>query len=310
MRRKLPGLFALLLLGSGTARAGDDPVPALFGILRGGALAPGWSLAGKLEAFRGEGIYDYMDGAGEIPRACGFVALAAAPFRHQGGLEVTAEVLRMSSDADAFGISSLWRDPAARKVALTHRACLRGGELFSWRGAYAIAIREPRTGRLTADPAIALARALERRIAAAGALPSLLRCLPRRGCVEGSARYFHGKYALDTLWFRSDNVLRLGADTSVALADYSRPKGRAGVVSYPTKRRADEALEGWRRALGAARGANGAWLVDTREQHLGAFAAGSRIGIIFSAPDRASRQSLLDAVRAGVASPGPAWSDG
>lgn len=244
-RRAAPWLAILLATAPVSA---DNPRPAMVRILNAGWSEP-WRRLGPIEFYRGSEIYEYMDGAGEIPLACGYQDLATARFVDDDGRIVTAELYRMASPADAFGLWSFHAPSEGSEVAFAHPARVGGGTLCAWKGAYAIRLLADQPEGVPDQRLVLLGGRLEAAVGELGAPPELLSALPEAGRIPGSQRYFHGKFALDTIWFRADDLLGLAAGADVVAARYADPPGLVIVARYPTARAAAEAHARWARAF-------------------------------------------------------------
>ncbi|MCC7491249.1 MAG: hypothetical protein IT204_02830 [Fimbriimonadaceae bacterium] len=252
-------------------------------------------LAAPVESYTGEQIYDYMDGAGELPRACGYRSLAVGLLT-DGRRKLTVELFASGRDAEAFGIYSLRRQPGEEIVVLTHRARHVAGELAGWRGSYTWVLSSAAEPVHRRDELRALAQRLEAALPAAGDLPDLLRHLPRAGLLADSARFFHGKFALDTVWFRPANLLGLPLPTDaeplpvdVVAASYERPAGSLLVARYPTADLATAALARWQAAA------------EPDERGL---VRDCLLGLVVECADPTA---LLAALRERLANPGEPW---
>ena len=127
----------------------------------------GWDLQKGVKRYDEEGIFKYMDGAGEVYRLYGFRVLTVARCARSGQPEITIELFDMGTSEDAFGV-------------FTHSA--EGDSAGVGQGSYA--------------------------------KPGLVKCLPRKGLVKGSVRFFHRRESLDCHQYLSDsNLLALDSKT-------------------------------------------------------------------------------------------------
>jgi len=287
------GLLAALTL------AAPEPAERVLAV----AFATGpWRFDGPVEVFTGDQIYEYMDGAGELPVACGYQRLAVARLLDAGGRKFTVELFQCGTSAEAFGVYSLRRQPGEAIVRLTHRARHVEGELCGWRGSHAWVVASQAQPAPNRDDLVALARQLETRIPDQGTLPALLARLPVAEIKPDSARFFHGKFALDTLWFRRDNLLGLPlpddaqpVKVDAVAARYHQPAGQLILVSYPRAELAAQAHARWS---------------DARGEHEAALLADKLLGLVVQTADAAGAATLAERLRATMAKPGEAWTAG
>ncbi len=269
--------------------------PAPEAVLQAAFADGAWRPSGAPRIITGTDIYEYMDGAGELPLACGYRRLVVQALRHGDGRQLTVELYACANSADAYGIYSLRRQPGEEIVALSHRARYVEGELAGWRGVYTFVLSTAARTQVSRDELAALARRVEAQIGDAGALPDLLRYLPAEGRVPDSGRYFHGKFALDTVWFQRDNVLSVGERTETVAARYEQPAAGALVTAYATADEAQVALAQWAKSRSAGEAA---------------VAVGSRLGLVFDAADAGAAETLSARLRRSLADPGPVWTEG
>jgi hypothetical protein len=239
------GFCALCLLAVGALPVrGQD----LTGLLPTAAQGKGWTPKGAPKRLTGEQIYDYMDGAGEIPLACGYQTLAVAEYVGKSGTVITIELYDMGDSANAFGLYSMKRLPTGRVVTTmgSHAAPVQAqagfNELLCHKGRYTVLLFGDASGKVKDADLLALGTTLVAGIKEASAPPDLLRSLPQEGYVARTAKYFHGKAAMDTVKFVREDVFRLKARPEVAVATYANPPGKLMVIRYGSATEAAQAL--------------------------------------------------------------------
>jgi len=298
IRRGVLLATAVVALGLAACRPAAEDAPALpepaatpaaapapVDILRGGVATAGWKLAGEPEVFEGEGIYEYMNGEGEIPVACGYHSLATADLTCPAQAGARIELFAMGNSANAFGLYSLRREPADERLDLTHPAVIAPGQLIGWKGAYTYIVRADDPEALEEDTLQVLAKGIEQQIAEPGELPELLRRLPSEGLLAGSSRYFHGKFALDTIWFEPHNVLQVSALTEGAAAEYTTPAGQVLLIDYPPQAKPESALAAWSKLHGATDDGSGHWLSSDGKS--GAMLLDGRVAVVMECATKA-----------------------
>ncbi|MGQ9525135.1 MAG: DUF6599 family protein [Armatimonadota bacterium] len=275
---------ALLCTLTAAAVAREPRVPA------------GWRQAQPVRTISGDEIYDYMDGAGEIPKACGYRSLKVFTYTGPAGTQVTVEMYDMGSSANAFGLYSMKRGPDSRTIRLDHRAAFGHSDLVLWKDRHTFIIFSEGQKRASEATLIAFARAFSMQVPGRGQLPDLLRYLPRNGYVENSVKFFHGKPALDTIKFLPKDVFGLRAFPEAAVAQYARPRGTAMVIRYPSVDAASDAETRCRRMLEA----RGTQVVRY----------GRMLGAVWGAPSTSAAAQLLRRVANTLRKPGPVWREG
>jgi len=293
--------------GPGPAAAPTTTVTGPADSLRQGVSAAGWKLAAEAEVWEGEQIYDYMNGEGEIPVACGYQSLATADITGPSDVGARIELFQMGSDANAFGLYSLRREPADERVALTHPAVLAPGQLIGWKGEYTYVVRADDPSQVEDDTLQVLAKGLEQQIAEPGELPELLRRLPTEGLVPGSSRYFHGKFALDTIWFESENVLQVSNLTDGAAASYSAPEGTLLLIAYPPQAKPEAALDAWSKLANAKDDGAGHWLAADGQS--GAMLIDGRLALALDCRAKDDVVTLLERLKASAGDAAQGWPE-
>ncbi|HET6384624.1 MAG TPA: DUF6599 family protein [Armatimonadota bacterium] len=282
------GVFGQTLRLTDTAVAGVQRLLARTGNLKG------WRRRGPPRLFTGDRVFDYMDGAGEIPKACGYRALGVEQFAAPGGAVVTAEVYDMGTPANAFGLVSMKRDPKARHIELDHRAEAGTGELVLWKGRFTFILYSDKLRGIKAEQLLPLARSMTSAIRERGALPDLLQYLPHAGYVQNSVKYFHTKPALDTIRFTEDGSFQLTPSTEAAAASYAGGVSLV-VIRYPTAGAAGAAL----RALPPA----------PRRRPLFVVGHDRLIGAAWDRTDGRAARKMLDKLHSLLLKPGSPWPD-
>ncbi|MGC8834985.1 MAG: DUF6599 family protein, partial [Armatimonadota bacterium] len=101
---------------------------------------PGWRQVGQVRSISGDQIFDYMNGAGEIPKACRYRSLKVFNYAGPADVKITVEVYDMGTSADAFGLYSMKREPESRIIRLGNRAALGYSDLVFWKDRYTFII--------------------------------------------------------------------------------------------------------------------------------------------------------------------------
>jgi hypothetical protein len=277
----------------------------------------GWRLQGQPKLFPGPRVFDYMDGAGEIPRSYGLSQLGSVLYR-KGTVTLEAAIFDMKSPAGAYGYASirgfLDRSPTGkdRTVLLDHPARLnpRIGILTFWKGHYTV-ILQPQEGKPDDAALVAFAKLLSRRLPGGGGPPSLLRFLPTAGAQPGTARYVRGHAAFDaSLVFSAQDALG-AANGAEAVAEEAQLPGAVAtlaVVKYSDATAARAAFEGFRGLLKEHNADFSPGATATRytafspkEKGAGALLDGNRLALVlFAGGPKGTATNVMPAVRVGL----------
>lgn len=217
------GLAAALAWGAGTAP------PPQASLLPGKDGAGAWAPAAPAEVYERDGLFGYIDGGAEIFLQYGFERLELGRYALPAAgtaREITCEIYRMGSAAEAFGIFSVKREGSeGTSASLPSPNIFDSGQASFVRGPYYVNI----LGTETSAPDMgAFARAVAARIPAAGAdpLPALAR-LPRENFRPRTERFLQGELAAqaesDLL---ADPLWRFAGGTTAVSARYGEPPAR------------------------------------------------------------------------------------
>jgi hypothetical protein len=257
--------------------------------------AAGWKWDRKVETFKGESLYNYIDGAAEVYLAYNFQKVTARRYVKAGQPDIVAEVYRMGSSEDAYGVFFLeQQDPEA---GIGQGSEFGGSLLRFWKGRYFAAVLGNGTGKELGEAVLILGRELARGIQETGDPPWLLGCLPEAAKLPPADRicFVRSHVLLNRCFFLShQNILRLGRDVQAVIARYLQGKQKVCLllVRYPTAARARGAYASFRSAYlpeagpsPAVRTEDGAW---TRAELLKNF-----IVIVFGARDSAEAEQWV-----------------
>jgi hypothetical protein len=255
--------------------------------------AAGWSAADEGNLYDKEGIFRYMDGAGEVYLSYAYRKLFVREFAKDGQDNITVELFDMGTPADAFGVFT--RGRIGGPAGVGQGSAYDTGYLLFWKDKYFGSIYTFRETDDSKTAIMTLGRAIAEAIPVEGDLPDILALLPEKGMVPDTARYFHLHTCLNHHYFLSDeNILGLGKETEAALVDYREGDKTCLLllVRYPDKARAESAYESFMsnylpegKETGMAELENGKWT--------GAVRSGSYIAVVFDAMDATQTGELL-----------------
>jgi hypothetical protein len=259
------------------------------------ADAGGWKWDREETAFAGESLYNYIDGAAEVYLAYNFQRVSVRRYVRAGHPDIIADVYRMGSAEDAFGVFSLeQQDPEA---GIGQGSEFGGSLLRFWKGRYFVAILGNGAGKELEEAVLSLGRELAKGIKETGDPPRLLRCLPESSQPATADRvcFVRSYVLLNRCFFIShQNLLLLANDVQALLARSFLGKNtlRLLLVRYPTAARARAAYAKFRSAYlpeagpsPAVRTEDGAW---TRAELFNNF-----IVIVFGAGDPAEAEQWV-----------------
>ncbi len=280
---------------------------------------PGWTLKVPPKRFAENQLFEYMDGAAEIPKSYTFRALASSKYQ-KGDTVLEVAVFDMGTATDAYGYYSarvfLERSPRSKErlVALDHPAHLYAavGVLTFWKDRYTV-ILQPDSGKPDEASLLQFAHAVSAKIAVKGDPPALLRRLPVANRIANSARFVRGKAAFDSLLlFLTKDTFGIAKSGETVAAEYTLSGGPATLMllHYPDSAAARAGYAAYRQlvttqkavfATGA--GPSGAFVATaSKEKGTGAVSSGSYLCVVTGAKDTRAVETglrqLLTALKA------------
>jgi hypothetical protein len=203
--------------------------------------AAGWKWVGEEKRVAGKSLYEHIDGAAEVYLAYRFKKVIVRRYARMGFPDILAEVYRLGSSEDAYGVFSLERqDPEA---GIGQGSEFGGSLLRFWKGPYFVTVLGNGTGPELEEAILTLGREVAAGIRETGPPPRLLRYLPGEGPLPPTDRicFVRSHVLLNRCFFIShQNILRLGNDVQAVLARYPQGENklRLLVIRYPTANRA------------------------------------------------------------------------
>lgn len=184
----IPLLVAWLLFAPSPAHAAGD---AMENVLPAPACSEGWDMDGKAALFDRETLFDRIDGEAEAYFPYGFDRLASARYadRRNPRVAVDADVYRMGSPLDAFGIYANYRRKESGDAAIGDGGTLSPSQLMFHQGRYFVRLQATGTTTLGEEVFLECARAISRGLPQGTGRPGELEALSIPAVVPKSERY-------------------------------------------------------------------------------------------------------------------------
>ena len=137
MIRVVSILVALLSVACPLSAAQNPPEASLPA-----TCAAGWAMDGKAATYTPENLYKYIDGEAELYLPYGFEEAAVAMYAQPDGVGhgIVANIFRMGSLLDAFGIFASYRDPTAEQITLGAEGFIDEAQLMFYQDRYFVRI--------------------------------------------------------------------------------------------------------------------------------------------------------------------------
>ena len=169
-----------------------------------------WSRDGTPQVYRGEGLYEYINGGAEIYHEYGFRQVVVQDFKSREGKSVSVEIFEMEDSGSAFGIFTFKTNPEDREIPLGSDALLSDYYLNFWKARYLVTLTGFDEDEETIKGLRNIARSIDSKIETEGDRPSLVSALPEEGLEKASLKYFEGNLGLYNSYpFFTEDVFRL-----------------------------------------------------------------------------------------------------
>lgn len=191
-----------------------------------------WEMSDSARHYRGEEIFDYIDGAGEIYRSFNFVSVAVQRYAAEKRPEILVEIFDMGSARNAFGLFTYMRGRGTR-VSMGQDGEYRVGLLFFWKGQYFVCLQIENENGEASKAAFGLGKAVSAAITGEGTVPGIISLLPKNKVEENSVKFFYRYEILNIHHFVADkNILNLNDSVDAVLARLKGDKSSILIVRY------------------------------------------------------------------------------
>jgi acyl-CoA synthetase (AMP-forming)/AMP-acid ligase II len=194
-------VFALLIMSA------LNPVTAagisLKDVLPAQSFSAEWIIEEKVKLFDKDTLFDHINGEAELYFPYGFDSLATANYvnRKDKELSVVADIYKMASVLDAFGIYSNYRKANNTWITIGAEGFVSPSQLMFYQDRYFIRLQVSGGTSISRETFEALARAISGKLPAGSAPPGELDALKIPALVPKSERYL-AKSLLGYVFFR------------------------------------------------------------------------------------------------------------
>lgn len=206
-----------------------------------------FKLETKVTEYRGDGLYDFLNGGAELYFAYDIVAAASAEYKvGQNGI-IEVAIYDMGTSANAFGIYSIGRYAKAEYVDIGNEGIKTSSTLDFWKGRYYCKLVSFDETMESQKAMVALGTTLANNIEA-GVSPELLTLLPEEAKMPKSEKYFRKQLALNNIHYvDNENVLQLSEQTEGVVAKYQFGEAKVDgfVIKYPSSEKANAAYDSY-----------------------------------------------------------------
>jgi hypothetical protein len=193
-------ILLLTIHASAPVFAADGPMENL---LPAYDCAQGWALTDKAALFDKDTLFDHINGEAELYFPYGFDMLATATYMNRKNSEVwiVADIYRMASLLDAFGIYSNYRKADAASVTIGAEGFVSSSQLMFYQDRYFVRLQVTGATSLGQDVFLACARSVSKKLPFNARPAGELEALKIPGIVPKTERYI-AKSLLGYAFFR------------------------------------------------------------------------------------------------------------
>ena len=183
--------IALLFPAAAVPSAGPDDC-ALRGVLPQPGFAAGWTMKEPAGLFVRDTLFEHIDGEAELFMPYGFDLLATATYVSASDPEVwlVADVYRMGSRLDAFGIYSNYRRGREELIDVGAEGFILPSQLMFYQDRYFVRLQVTGATSLPRSDFLACGRAIGQRLPDPEGRPPEVEMLRIPAVVPGSERYY------------------------------------------------------------------------------------------------------------------------
>jgi hypothetical protein len=193
----------------------------------------GWMPSGDFETYDRDGIFTYIDGAGEVYRMYDFREVWVRQYRKNGAPQIIIEVFDMGKPEDAYGV---YRHASrGGDAGIGQNSEFNGGLLSFWQGRFYITLLPEKLTDETRNAVLDAGKEIAGKIEDGGQAPKLVSYMPVENRIANSLKYFHLYTSLNYHYYlASENILDLSKDTDAALAVYEPDRTYLVLIEYPS----------------------------------------------------------------------------
>jgi hypothetical protein len=269
-------------------------------LLPAAGQAGGWTPAGEPVSFRGDRLFDHINGGADIYYEYGFAEVVIQTYE-KGEKSISVEIYCMDDPAAAYGIYSYNNHPSLSGIDVGDDATIHPNGLFFWQDRYQMDIRQMGTAAVTSEEFLAIARAIETNIGGSAQKPAVMGLLPRENMVPRSMVFARGRLAIDNqMYFANEDLFGLEKGDVAAIARYRFGEAESPVIvaEYANETACVDAFLRFREHFPEAESETENEFVTAARppKHHGIRRAGTRLIVVANIDSSENALSMLDRV--------------
>ncbi len=292
-------IFFLLVL-SALFLSCNKPAKTIEEMLPPGSKLSEWQRGEAGRTYKGNQLYEYINGGAEIYLEYGFVQVITQEYFH-GDESLVVDIYEMTDAKAAYGVYSVHRGPEVTPLKVGDEGYQYEYQTAFWQDRFYVVIMGYKSDRATQSVLAEFAKKISKKIAVHSKPPELLSALPASGLVERSAGYIKGMLALNMRFYiTGENVLSLGGANAEAVCgayQVSSGEGQILVVQYPqaeaAKAKESELAAVLAQKYAAMNPPVGSLYQDDKGQFYAIKVGGNRLYVVFKANSQAAAVELM-----------------
>ncbi len=201
-----------------------------------------WKQEGGIKCYKGEELFNYIDGGAELFHDYGFKKACVQDYQ-KGDYLYTVEIYEMENSPKAFGVYSINREGTHPQMG--QEAAYQEGFLNIWKGRYYIKIFTSQKGADMEKDILFLGEKTASRIEDTGEMPSLSKIVPA-SAIKDKTVSFYKMGAINNIFFIShENILNLNGEAEgiTFLLPMGKENIRIVIIRYPNAELAKESID-------------------------------------------------------------------
>lgn len=201
--------LCLLVFQACSQESTDLPEEGLVRYLPQSGEAGTWERGDVPQPYKGETLYDYINGGAEIYYEYGFEEVIVQDYKNPSGKEITLEIFKMRNHKGAYGIYTFKRSVRGKEVSFGNEGQIEDYYLNFWKDDFVVTLTGFDEEEETVDGLSEIARAVDARMESGGETPALISLVPQEGLVKQSIKYLKGNIGLYNCYmFSSKNIFK------------------------------------------------------------------------------------------------------
>jgi len=157
---------------------------------------PGWFEEDVHRIYKGESLYEYINGGAEIYHEYGFKQVITQDYSNKAGESLSLEIFEMEDDTAAYGTYTFKTGTTGKRISFGNQAVIESYYINVWQAHYVVTISAFSQSEEMQQALITFAEFVCKKLPTGGKAPELINIMPKDNKVEGSLKYIEGKIAL------------------------------------------------------------------------------------------------------------------